>query len=72
MAFEPLRETEGIGFFKDNKIATPARVVSIASGGGKKQPKIEKDLMVDPGMGKPEVNRDPDMITYLDNSYNAG
>jgi hypothetical protein len=70
MGFEPLREEEA-SFFKNNKIATPARVTSFNSTGGKKQPTIEKNWMSgDTGMGKQAADRDPDLMTYVDNSYN--
>ena len=70
MAFEPLREEEQ-SFFKNNKIATPARVTSFNSVGGKSQPTIEPNWMSgDPGMGKQAAHRDPDLMSYVDNAYN--
>jgi hypothetical protein len=71
MGFEPLREEEE-PFFKNNKIATPARVTSFNSTGGKTQPTIEKNwISGDTGMGKQAADRDPDLMTYVDNSYNV-
>lgn len=72
MGFEPLRENESIPFFKDNKIATPARVTSFQSVGGKQQPTIEANhISGDPGMGKQVDQRDPDLSAYNDNAYNV-
>lgn len=69
MGFEPIRENEDT-FFKNNKVATPARVTSFNALGGKQQPTIEKDYMTgDPGMGKQTDDRDPDLVTYEPNSY---
>ena len=71
MGFEPLRENEQ-PFFKDNKVATPARVTSFVNGGGKAQPTIEKNwISGDPGMGKQASDRDPDLMTYVENSVNV-
>lgn len=47
-----VREDEAIGFFGDNKVATPARVTSFNSVGGKKQPTIETDHLQHTGVGK--------------------
>lgn len=69
MGFEPIRENED-GFFKNNEVATPARITSFNAVGGKTQPTIEKDHMTgDPGMGKQTSERDPDLVTYEPNSY---
>lgn len=38
-----VREDERIGFFKDNSVATPARVATITSLGGSKQPVIVEE-----------------------------
>ena len=46
------REDESVSFFKDNKVATPARVTSFNNVGGKKQPTIETDVLQHPGIGK--------------------
>lgn len=46
------REDEAIGFFKDNKVATPARVTSFNNVGGKKQPTVETDHLQHEGVGK--------------------
>jgi hypothetical protein len=71
MGFETLRDEEA-PFFKENKIATPARVTSFNSTGGKSQPTIEKNwISGDTGMGKQASDRDPDLMTYVDNSYNV-
>jgi len=71
MGFEPLRENESNPFFKENKIATPARVTSFNSVGGKAQPTIEPNYISgDTGMGKQVEERDPDLATYVPNSYN--
>lgn len=47
-----VRENESIGFFKDNKIATPARVTNFTSVGGKTQPTVETDHLQHTGVGK--------------------
>ena len=47
-----VREDEAIGFFKGNKVATPARVTSFNALGGKTQPTIEKDYLQHTGVGK--------------------
>jgi hypothetical protein len=47
-----VREDEKIGFFKGNKVATPARVTSFNSVGGKTQPTIETNHLQHPGIGK--------------------
>jgi hypothetical protein len=71
MGFETLREEED-PFFKDNKIALPPRVTSFNSTGGKEQPTIEKNwISGDTGMGKQAEDRDPDLMTFVDNSYNV-
>ncbi len=69
MGFEPIRENEN-PFFKQNKVATPARVTSFNSVGGKQQPQINKDFMRDTGMGKQVSQRDPELEVYVDNPYN--
>lgn len=71
MGFERLREDEE-PFIKENKIAVPSRVTSFNATGGKKQPTIEPNYMSgDPGMGKQVNQRDPDLTTYVPNSYNV-
>ena len=71
MGFERLREEED-PFFKYNKIAVPDRVTNFTNGGGKKQPTIEKNwISGDTGMGKQAEARDPDLMTFVDNSYNV-
>lgn len=72
MGFEPLREIEGNAFLKDNKIAVPPRVTNFVAGGGKTQPTIEKNWTSgDTGMGKQADDRDPDLATFVGNSYNV-
>jgi hypothetical protein len=71
MGFETLREEED-PFFKENKIATPARVTSFNPVGGKSQPTIEPNYISgDTGMGKQADDRDPDLMTFVPNSYNV-
>ncbi|MEN6623055.1 MAG: hypothetical protein ABFD50_16095 [Smithella sp.] len=48
-----VREDEAISFFGDNKIATPARITSFNTIGGKTQPTVEKDVLQHTGVGKP-------------------
>ena len=68
MGFERLREEEE-SFFKNNEIATPARVTSFVNTGGKEQPTIEKNwISGDTGMGKQASDRDPDLMTFVENS----
>ena len=38
-----VREDESITMFRDNEIATPARITSFKTVGGKMQPTIEED-----------------------------
>jgi len=64
-----VREDEQIGFFRDNKIATPARVTSFQSVGGKAQPTIEVNHLQHPGVGKPNTESDV-LEVYVGNSYN--
>ena len=47
-----VREDEAIGFFKDNKIATPARVTNFETAGSAKQPVIKTDYLNHEGRGK--------------------
>jgi hypothetical protein len=53
-----VREDEGIAFFGDNKIATPARVSQITSLGNRKQPTIVIDYLNHTGVGKPGTTTD--------------
>lgn len=71
MGFEPIREEEG-SFFKNNKIATPARVTNFVNQGGKSQPTLDKEWMTgDTGMGKQTSDRDPNIAAYNENSVNV-
>lgn len=70
MGFESLRETESIAFFRDNKIATPARVTSFNNVGGVTQPTVKINYMQDTGIGKKNDQRDPDKSAYNTGSYN--
>lgn len=53
-----VREDEAVSFFKDNKVATPARVTSFNSIGGKKQPTNERDHLQHTGVGKAGTTSD--------------
>ena len=53
-----VREDEAIGFFKDNKVATPARVTSFNNIGGKAQPTVDTDHLAHPGIGKAGTTSD--------------
>jgi hypothetical protein len=64
-----VRETEAIGFFRDNKVATPARVTSFQSTGGRKLPSGEVDHLRHPGVGKRGTVSDV-IDMYLPNAYN--
>lgn len=69
MGFEPLREEEEITFFGENKIATPARVATIRSQGGRQSPEGQIDHLRHEGVGKAIPS---DVIdTHLPNSYNV-
>ena len=69
MGDESIREEEG-AFFKENKIATPARVTSINSQGGRKSPEGQIDHLRHEGVGK--TGSVSDVIdTHLPNSYNV-
>jgi len=72
MGFEPIRENED-PFFKDNKIAVPGRgVTNFVAQGGKAQPTIEKNwISGDTGMGKQSADRDPDLMTFVENPNNV-
>jgi len=71
MCFEPLRETESVSMFKNNEVATPVRVTSFNSTGGKAEPTIAKDYSADTGAGKKEDQRDPELAVYAPNSLNV-
>jgi hypothetical protein len=47
-----VREDEAIGFFKNNSIATPARVSTITNRSARKQPVIDTDHLRHTGIGK--------------------
>jgi hypothetical protein len=64
-----VRETEQIGFFRENKVATPARVTSFQSTGGRKLPSGEVDHLRHPGVGKRGTVSDV-IDMYLPNAYN--
>lgn len=69
MGFESLRETESIGFFKNNNVAVPSGVHSSNVTGGKTQPTIETNHLQHTGVGKAVAS---DVLeVYLPNSYNA-
>jgi len=71
MGFEPIRENED-SFFKDNKIAVPSGVRNFVAHGGKSQPTVEKNwISGDTGMGKQTDDRDPDLMTNVENSYDS-
>ena len=71
MGFESLRENEEYPFFGENKVATPARVTSFNSVGGKVEPEISKGYLQDVGVGKQVDERNPELEVYLPNSYNV-
>ena len=64
-----VREDE-MPFFKDNKVATPARVFTLAPTGGKKQPTLEYSYLEDTGVGKKTDQRDPNIAAYNEGSLN--
>lgn len=66
-----VRETERIGFFKDNKIVGTGRTVTLAPTGGKTQPTIDKDFLGTEWVGKAENRDKPALHVYLPNAYNA-
>ena len=70
MGFERLREDEE-PFIKNNKIAVPGRgVTNFFAMGGKSQPTVEKNwISGDTGMGKQAADRDPDLMTFVENPY---
>ena len=71
MGFEPLRETEGIAFFKNNSIAVASGIFTLSAHGGKAQPTIQKNYLQHEGVGKPGTVSDV-LEVYLPNSYNVG
>jgi hypothetical protein len=60
-----VREDEAIGFFKGNKIATPARVTSFTSMGGEKQPQIVEE-------GNEFVGKNVDLGDVKSTKHNKG
>jgi hypothetical protein len=66
-----VREDEQIGFFRDNKIATPARVTNFKSVGGAKAPSITKNFLQTEFVGK-QVNTVPALNIGIETPYNAG
>jgi len=64
-----VREDEQIGFFGRNEVATPVRVTSFQSTGGRKMPSGERDYLRHPGVGKPGTVSDV-IDYYLPNAYN--
>jgi hypothetical protein len=76
MAIQPYQmngkdETTALPFFRQNKVATPVRITSFNSTGGKKQPTGQKNFLQDEFVGK-QVNINPVLDVYVDNSYNLG
>jgi hypothetical protein len=69
MGFESLREEE-LPFFKNNSVATPARIASFRNQGGKQQPTIEQNHLQHTGVGKPGTESDV-LDVYVDNAYNS-
>jgi hypothetical protein len=65
-----VREDEAIGFFRYNKVAAPGRVFANYEIGGKKQPTVDVDYLVDTGVGKVVAERDPVKSAYNPNKYN--
>ena len=53
-----VREDEAIGFFGDNKVATPARVTNFKTVGSTKQPTIKVDHLNHDGRGKTGTTSD--------------
>lgn len=64
-----LRETEAIPFFRNNMIATPVRITSFNPVSSSRQPKIVKNYLQTPNVGKP-INDVPVLDTYDFGSYN--
>lgn len=69
MGMEPIRETQSIEMFRDNKIATPARVTSFSPSALIKTPSIRKDYLRDIGVGKKVGERFPQTDTYVPADY---
>jgi len=66
-----VREDEAIPFFGSNQIATPARISTITSVGGKKQPTVDTNYLHDTGVGKKTEQHDPLKDAYNPGSYNS-
>lgn len=65
------REDEAIGFFKKNRVATPAGSFEITAKGGKTQPTVDEDFLGDEDVGK-NTNRDKGLKSaYNPNKYNG-
>lgn len=60
------RETEALTFFRNNKIATPARISTITNTGATKQPTVVTEYFDDRGIGK--IDRIPQKSAYVANS----
>jgi len=65
-----VREDEAIGFFGDNKVATPVKTTNFQNQGGKKQPTVETDHLQHEGVGKTGTVSD-NKSAYNPNSYNT-
>jgi hypothetical protein len=48
-----VREDEGIGFFKNNKVALQTGTWQVNARGGKTQPTIDTQALFDEAVGKP-------------------
>lgn len=66
-----VRETEAIGFFKNNEVAVPGRTTASNPVGGKTQPTVDVDHFNDPNIAKPNTTKDPDKSAYHPNRYNV-
>ena len=76
MAIQPYQmngkdETTALPFFRLNRVATPVRITSFSSTGGKKQPVIQANFIQDEFVGK-QVNTTPVFDVYVDNACSLG
>jgi hypothetical protein len=65
-----VREDEAVAMFRLNQVATPVMVTNFCAQGGTKQPKIRKNFLQYPGVGKRGTVSDV-LEVFLDAPYNV-
>ena len=64
-----VREDEAIGFFRDNDVASPARVFNLRNVGATKQPALTTDALQHTGVGKAGTTSD-NISAYKPDTFN--